>query len=72
MSKKYQRQIIPATSTRIAVEASNSLDLLRFVNSDKHLILLNDFGQSGTKNDVLRHMNFTEEQIKKRILDLLK
>lgn len=70
-SKEYQRQILPIGVKTIVVEAAYADDLRRFVSNDKYLITLNKFGISGTPLEVLDFMDFTEEQITARILELL-
>lgn len=71
-SKEYKDSILPRGAKTIVVEAGSKLGWEGFVYSDKYLITIDDFGISGTKDEVLTHMNFNYEQIKKRIEELLK
>lgn len=71
MPKKYQYKILPVGVKTFFVEAGSSQGLRRFVTNDKYLITIDEFGASGKANDVLGKMNFQEEQIKKRIKELL-
>lgn len=71
-SKEYQEQILPPGYKKIVIEAGSSFGWEKFVYNDNYLICLNQFGKSGTKEEVLKEMNFDYESIKNKILGLLK
>lgn len=68
----YKNEIIPKGYRNIVIEAGNSYGWESFVYNSKYLITLNNFGISGTKDEVLNHMNFNYENIKERIIKLFK
>jgi len=70
-SVKYRNEILPPGKKVIIIEAGNSYELRDLVTNSKYLITLNEFGYSGSKQDVLRKMNFSVEQIIDRIRKLL-
>jgi len=70
--KAYQEQILPPMKKNIVVEAGSKYGWEAFVYNDKYLITVNQFGYSGKKEDVLQEFQFTKEQMKERILSLLK
>ncbi|HHW68808.1 MAG TPA: transketolase [Tenericutes bacterium] len=70
-SKEYQNSIIPEGYRVIVVEPSTSFGWDKFVYSEKYLICLDKFGESGSKDEVLKHMNFDYNSIKERIIKLL-
>lgn len=71
MPKKYRYKILPVGTKTFFIEASNGSELRKFVTNEKYLITLEDFGCSGKPEDVLKQMNFSKEQIKERIKQLL-
>ena len=70
-SDEYQKSILPEGVRTIVIEAASSFGWHRFVYSDKYLITVNDFGASGTKDEVLKKFNFDYESLKSRVLDIL-
>ncbi|MDD3453528.1 MAG: transketolase [Bacilli bacterium] len=69
--KKYQEEILPKGYKKFVIEAGSSLGWEQFVYDEKYLFTLNKFGISGTKDDVLKYMNFDYEAIKTKIINLL-
>ena len=69
---EYQNQLLPKGVKIFVVEAGSSYGWHQFVYDKKYLLTLDQFGTSGTKDEVLTRMNFSYEQIKNRILELLK
>lgn len=72
MNKEYQDSVLIPGYKNIVIEAGSSSSWHQFVYSDKYLITLNNFGISGSKDDVLKHNNFDYESIKNRIINLLR
>lgn len=70
--KEYQEEILPTGYKKIVIEAGSPFGWEKFVYNDKYLICLNQFGKSGSKDEVLKEMNFDYESIKNRILEILK
>lgn len=68
----YQKEILPEEVRTIVIEAGSSFGWHRFVYNDKYLITVDNFGASGTKDEVLNNCNFDYESIKTRILNILK
>jgi transketolase len=71
-SKEYQDMLFPFGIKKVLLEASSSYGLDRFVYNEKYLISVNDFGMSGTKDEVLDNYDFSYEKILKRLEDLLR
>ncbi len=65
----YQEKILPSNVKKIVIEAGSSSGWYRF---SKDLITINNFGISGTKEEVLKYFDFSYNQIKERILKILK
>lgn len=71
-SKEYQESILPNNVKRIVIEAGSAFSWYKFVDDEKFLITIDNFGASGPGKDVLKYCNFTEEQIKERIENIIK
>ena len=71
-SKEYQEEILPKGVRTIVIEAGSKYGWEGFVYSDKYLITLNNFGYSGTKEEVLKEMNFDYDHILQKVIKLLK
>ena len=71
-SEEYKNEILPVGVKKIVLEASNTIGLEQFVYGEKYLINVTNFGVSGKKENVLKHMNFDYETIKSKIENLLK
>lgn len=69
---EYQEQILPKTYRKIVIEGGSSYGWHRFVYSDKYLITVDQFGISGTKDEVLKHCYFDYQTIKQKVEKLLK
>lgn len=71
-SKEYQEDILPTGYKKIVIESGSSFGWEKFVYNEKYLICLQNFGFSGSKDEVLKEMNFDYETIKNRVVNLLK
>ena len=71
-SKEYQEEILPKGYRVIVIEAGSKQGWEGFVYSDKYLITLDKFGYSGTKEEVANEMDFSYDQILKKVIKLLK
>lgn len=70
--KVYQESVLPKATRTIVIEAGSSMGWEGFVYDYKYLITVDQFGISGTKDEVLTHCNFSYDQIKEQVLQLLK
>ena len=69
--EKYQENVLPIGVKKIIIEAGSSFGWHRIMNSGDEIISLDQFGYSGTKDEVLHAMNFSYEQILSRVKELL-
>lgn len=67
----YQNQLIIPNIKTIVVEVSSKYSWGSIASDKNCLITVDNFGKSGSKDEVLSYMNFNYEQIKKRIKELL-
>lgn len=70
-SKEYQNQLLPASVPRIVIEPSSKLGWGLFVDDEKYILGLNDFGYSGHMEDVLKKSGYDYETLKMRVVKLL-
>ena len=68
---EYRNRLLPKDIKTFVVEAGSSFGWEKFVNDDNCLITVNDFGVSGSTNDVLKYCNFDYESIKNKIINNL-
>ncbi len=69
---EYQEQVLPSGVFRIVIEAGIASGWESIITHPKYMIGLHSFGVSGTKEEVLHAMNFSYEQIKERVFELLR
>jgi len=72
MNDDYKESLLPAGYKKIVIEFGCSKDWYKYVYGEKYLITLDEFGKSGSKEDVLKSLCLDKESIKKRIKDALK
>lgn len=70
-SKEYKNEILPLAKT-FTIEASTSYKIAKYASNSHFVISINNFGKSGSKDEVLRYLNFDFESIEKRIVDTLR
>jgi transketolase len=68
----YQKDILPIGVKVVVIEAGSSYGWDRFVYNQNYLITVDNFGISGTKDEVLKYCNFDYETIKARVERLLR
>lgn len=68
----YKETIIPTGYKTIVIEYASSSDWYRYVRGEKYLVNINNFGKSGTKEEILEYYELDYESVKKYIIDLLK
>lgn len=71
-SKDYKENLLPMGYKTIVIEASSSDGWFRFVYNDKYLMTIDQFGASGTKDEVLSSLGFTAGQLKVKIEKLFR
>lgn len=71
-SDEYQKSVLPKGIRTIVIEAGSSFGWHQFVYNSSYLITIDNFGISGSKDEVLKYCQFDFESIKERIIDLLK
>lgn len=68
----YRKEILPANTKIFVIEASSSYSWDQFVKNREYLITTDGFGKSGKKEDIMKDLGFTKEQITAKIEELLK
>lgn len=68
----YQEEIIPTNTKVFVIEASSSYSWYFLVNSKDYLFTVDEYGKSGTKEDIMKEYGFTSDKISSRIQNLLK
>lgn len=63
MDDEYKEEILPKNVNKVAIEASTGISYLPFVESKNQLINIESFGLSGSKEDVLKKLNFDIDSI---------
>lgn len=71
-SEEYQTQLLPKGVRTFVIEAGSSFPWYRFVYNQDYLITIDQFGVSGTKEEVLNACNFDYNTILNRIKKKLK
>lgn len=69
---EYRMQVLPKGIRTIVIEAGSSFGWHQFVYNQNYLITVDNFGISGTKDEVLRHCHFNYDTILNRVKNLLK
>lgn len=70
--EEYQESVLPFGVKRIVFEAGTSYGWHQFVYNKKYLITLDNYGVSGTRDEILSYCSFMYTDIKERIIGLLK
>ena len=72
LKKEYQEQVLIPYTKVFVLEYASSLCWHRFVYNDQYLFTVDDFGSSGSKEDVLkaRHLDF--DSIKEKMIHMIK
>lgn len=68
----YKRNLLPEAYKTFVIEYGVSADWYKFVRNEKYLININNFGKSGTKEEILEYFELDFDSIKNYIYDLLK
>ncbi len=70
--KNYHEQLFPIGVKKIVIEAGSSFGWHRFVYNEKYLITIDQFGKSGTKDDVLKSFGFNIEAVISKVEKMLR
>lgn len=70
--KKYQESIIPSDTKVFVIELSSSYSWYKYTNKKEHLFTIDEFGLSGSRDELLKKYGFTSEKIAEEIEKLLK
>ena len=68
---EYRMKLLPSNIKTFVIEAGSSFSWGKIVSDINCLITIDEFGKSGSPNDVLKYYNFDYQSIKKRIMDNL-
>ena len=71
-SPEYIEEILPVEIRKIAIEASSSYTWHKLIYNSKYLITLDQFGCSGSKEDVYKKFGFDVDTLEEKIEELLK
>ena len=70
--KEYQEQVLTPYIKTFVLEYSSSLSWYRFVYNDKFLFTMDNFGASGSKDDVLKANHLDFDSILNKMIDIIK
>lgn len=68
---EYRNKIIPPEAKVIVLEAGSSFGWHRIASSNLECITIDDFGVSGSSDEVLHQMNFDYDTVRDRIFDIV-
>ena len=71
-NKEYIDEILPVEIRKIVVEASSSFSWNSLIFDNKYLITLDEFGASGSKDDVYKKYGYDVDSLENKIENLLK
>lgn len=69
---QYKENLLPSGYKTFAIEYGVSADWYKYVSNEKYLININEFGKSGTKEEILESFSLDYESVKNYIKELLK
>lgn len=69
--EEYKESVLPAGFKKFVIEYGSSYSWNKYVYADKYLFNVNDFGKSGSKDDVISSFDLDIESIKKQIKNIL-
>ena len=70
-SELYKQKILPVGVKKIVIEASNDMRYLKYINNEKYLLNIDNFGYSGPKEDVLQKLNFDTHSLIEKVRNLI-
>lgn len=69
--EEYKESVLPAGFKKFVIEYGSSYSWNKYVYADKYLFNVNNFGKSGSKDDVISSFDLDIESIKKQIKNIL-
>lgn len=70
--KKYQEEVLPSSIKKFIIERSSSYSWYRFESNQEHLFTVDQFGYSGSKEEIDKKTHFEAEYIANKIEEMLK
>lgn len=70
-SNEYKESVIPTNVEVIIIEAGSSFGWHRITNNKIHYITIDTFGISGTKEEVLDYLNYSYNDIKNEVYNIM-
>lgn len=70
--KEYLDEVLPVEIKKIVIEASSSYSWNKIVFNPKYLITLDEFGKSGSKDEVYKEYGFDLESLEEKVESLFK
>ena len=71
-NNEYQEGVLPFGVKRVVIEAGSSYGWHQFVYNKNYLITIDNYGLSGTRDEVLSSLSFSYTDIKERLIKLFK
>lgn len=71
-SQEYRESVLPIGYKKVVIEAGSSYGWHSFVYSENYLITIDQFGLSGSTNDILKERQFDEATMLERVRKLLR
>ena len=68
----YKEEIIPVGVKKIVIEAASSMSWNRLIFNPKYIITLDEFGASGTRDEIYKKYGFDVESLEEKVENLLK
>ena len=68
----YIDEVLPVGVKKIVIEAASSLSWNRLIYNPKYLITLDQFGDSGTRDEIYQKYGFDVDSLEEKIENLLK
>lgn len=70
--QEYIDEVLPVEVRKIVIEAASSISWTSLVFNEKYLITLDQFGESGKKDDVYKKYGFDVDSLEEKVENLLK
>jgi len=71
-SEEYKKEVIPIGYKNVVIEFSSNSSLNQFVYNSKYLININEFGKSGSKEEILSYFDLDYDSILNKVEKLFK
>lgn len=69
--KEYRDNVIPPNKEVIVIEAGTSFGWHRITDNKINYITVDNFGKSGSKDEVLEYLNFNYSKVKERVYNII-